>query len=44
MKTCENCGKAFDALEAQCPICGGELHEADNTDEIIAVMLLIGML
>lgn len=45
MKHCDNCGKDFDALETQCPVCGGGLREVDcKADDIAALMLLLGLL
>lgn len=44
MKHCDRCGKDFDIPELLCPICGGELREAGETDEIAALMLLFGLL
>lgn len=44
MKYCDQCGKEFDIPEAVCPLCGGELREADDTDETTAIMLLLGLL
>ena len=45
MKHCDNCGKDFDTLEPQCPVCGGGLRGADDpAGDIAALMLLLWLL
>lgn len=45
MKHCNNCGKDFDTLETQCPVCGGGLCEAgDPAGDVAALMLLLWLL
>ena len=49
MKHCDNCDKDFDTIEVRCPVCGEDLQDRPDedeldTDELVATMTITGIL